>query len=100
MNCRSVGILAFPKVHLHCLAIAWSDLPGYHENPSMSIPDAFTQFCNVLGYNASVVCSLDLVTAEEANHMLAICALLLVDSFSRDRNHGLSQTVCQLLFRF
>ena len=88
------------KVRLHCLVIVPSDLPGYHENPSTSIQDAFTQFGNVPGYNASVVCSLDPVTAEEANHMLVTCALVLVVSFSRDRNHGLSRTVCQLLFRF
>ena len=69
------GIL---KVRLHCLVIAQSNLPGYHENPSTSIEDAFTQLGNVPCYNASVVCSLDRVTAEEASHMLATCALVLV----------------------
>ena len=54
------------------------DLPCFHKNPSTSIQDAFTWHGNVPGYNASVVCSLDRVTAEEANHMLAACALVLV----------------------
>ena len=62
------------KVRLHCLVIARSDSPGYHKNPSTSIQDAFTQLGNVQGYDASVVCSLDHVTAEEANHMLATCS--------------------------
>ena len=46
----------------------------------------------VPGYNACVICSLDRVTAEEANHMLVTCALVLVVSFSSDQNHGLSRT--------
>ena len=57
---------------------------------SASIRDVFTQLGNVPGYSASVIRSLHRVTDEEANHMLATCALVLVVSFSRDRNHGLS----------
>ena len=59
----------------------------------MGIRDAFTQLGDVRGCNASVVCSLDRVTVDEDNHTLATYSLvLLVVSFSHDRNHGLSQT--------
>ena len=83
------------KVRLHCLVIAWSDLPGYHENPSTSIRDAFTQQVTTL-----VSFAHQTVWLPRKPIMLATCTLVLVVDFSRDRNHGLSLTVCQLLFRF
>ena len=42
------------------------------------------------GHNASVAHSLDRESTKEADHMLATCALVLVVSFSPDRNRGRS----------
>ena len=90
-------------LHFHCLVIAQSDLPGYYEN--------WARVSEMLLHSSGIsrVATLVLfahwtaVTNEEANHMLENLALVLVVSFSRNRNHGVSRTEsvsCQLSARF
>ena len=56
-------------------------MPGYHKNQARVSEMLLHSSVTILGYNAKSICSLDRVAAEEANHVLANCALVPVETF-------------------